>query len=84
MPSAIAPLDTMTTSRGTPARTNAANWRLHSPMAAFIQAAPFVGHQTGAHLDHDARASRNTKETILNFYASFPAQMVSKRKQLQL
>ncbi len=42
MPSATAPLETMISSRGGPSwpRTNAANWRAHSPMAASSRPRP--------------------------------------------
>ena len=51
MPSAIAPLDTMMTSRP---RTSADNWTAPFPNGLFVQAAAFVGDQAGADLDHDA------------------------------
>ena len=52
MPSAMAPLDTMITSR--PSRASAASCRHHSPIARLVEAAALVGDQAGADLHDDA------------------------------
>ena len=66
MPSAMAPLDTITTSRCVPgSRASSAIWRHHSPMAASSRPRPSLVTRLEPTLMTTRRASRNTSEMDL-------------------
>jgi hypothetical protein len=75
MPSAMAPLETMTT-RAAPAARATPSAQLPAPLAdgRGVQAAALVGHQAGAHLDDDAaRLAQHLCTRFLNHFGRQPA-----------